>query len=388
MATRFCVGRWIRLRLLVVAACITLLIGCEGDVASSVANAYASVKGAVENRLDGKLPVADADKSKNKKKRKRTHLVELATVQSEPLHITSVYTGSLRARKVLRVHAQEEGAVSEVAFFEGESVARGARLLAIDDTLLQASLSKADAVLAESVANIKRLDGLRRKRLVGEDEFLRAQTAARVAEAERRVLTTRIGFTRINAPFDGVISQRLVEPGDVVREHQHVLTLIDPNALTLDIWAAEILVANLARGDHVRVRIDALGVSDYPGRVVRIFPELNPRTRQGRVEIGLAPVPEGARPGQFARVTFDVTTQARTVIPFGALRRDRDAEFVYRVQSDLRTERVVVRSGRRVADRVEILEGLKLGDKVVLRGFLGLSEGKQVKPVSAQSGRD
>ena len=209
-----------------------------------------------------------------------------------------------------------------------------------------------------------------------------------MAEAERRVLTTRIGFTRINAPFDGVISQRLVEPGDVVREHQHVLTLIDPNALTLDIWAAEILVANLARGDDVRVRIDALGVSDYPGRVVRIFPELNPRTRQGRVEIGLAPVPEGARPGQFARVTFDVTTQARTVIPFGALRRDRDAEFVYRVQSDLRTERVVVRSGRRVADRVEILEGLKLGDKVVLRGFLGLSEGKQVKPVSAQSGRD
>ena len=388
MATRFCVGRWIRLRLLVVAACITLLIGCEGDVASSVANAYASVKGAVENRLDGKLPVADADKSKNKKNRKRTHLVELATVQSEPLHITSVYTGSLRARKILRVHAQEEGAVSDVAFFEGESVARGARLLAIDDTLLQASLSKADAVLAESVANIKRLDGLRRKRLVGEDEFLRAQTAARVAEAERRVLTTRIGFTRINAPFDGVISQRLVEPGDVVREHQHVLTLIDPNALTLDIWAAEILVANLARGDQVRVRIDALGVSDYPGRVVRIFPELNPRTRQGRVEIGLAPVPEGARPGQFARVTFDVTTQARTVIPFGALRRDRDAEFVYRVQSDLRTERVVVRSGRRVADRVEILEGLKLGDKVVLRGFLGLSEGKQVKQVSAQSGRD
>ena len=388
MATRFCVGRWIRLRLLVVAACITLLIGCEGDVASSVANAYASVKGAVENRLDGKLPVADADKSKNKKNRKRTHLVELATVQSEPLHITSVYTGSLRARKILRVHAQEEGAVSDVAFFEGESVARGARLLAIDDTLLQASLSKADAVLAESVANIKRLDGLRRKRLVGEDEFLRAQTAARVAEAERRVLTTRIGFTRINAPFDGVISQRLVEPGDVVREHQHVLTLIDPNALTLDIWAAEILVANLARGDQVRVRIDALGVSDYPGRVVRIFPELNPRTRQGRVEIGLAPVPECARPGQFARVTFDVTTQARTVIPFGALRRDRDAEFVYRVQSDLRTERVVVRSGRRVADRVEILEGLKLGDKVVLRGFLGLSEGKQVKQVSAQSGRD
>ena len=112
MATRFCVGRWIRLRLLVVAACITLLIGCEGDVASSVANAYASVKGAVENRLDGKLPVADADKSKNKKNRKRTHLVELATVQSEPLHITSVYTGSLRARKILRVHAQEEGAVS------------------------------------------------------------------------------------------------------------------------------------------------------------------------------------------------------------------------------------------------------------------------------------
>ena len=159
------------------------------------------------------------------------------------------------------------------------------------------------------------------------------------------------------------------------------MTVIDPGSLTIDIRLAERLVASLRVGDAVRVRIDALGVDDYPGEVVRVFPELNATTRQGRVEVLLQPVPDGARPGQFARVTFDIDTFARTVVPFGAVRRDRDAEYVYVIGADNTASRVVVRSGRRVAEKVEILDGLAPGQQVVLRGFLGLTPGKKVKPV-------
>jgi multidrug efflux pump subunit AcrA (membrane-fusion protein) len=71
------------------------------------------------------------------------------------------------------------------------------------------------------------------------------------------------------------------------------------------------------------------------------------------------------------------------VIPFAGLRRDRDGEFVYRIDDDRIVHRVPVRSGQRLADRVEVLEGLGLGDLVVVKGFLGLNEGKQVKIVNA-----
>jgi len=365
--------------------CTLALSACDGNMSAAIGDAYASAREALKNRLDGKPPTADAKASKKKRKKKRVHLVELAEVKSEPLHITSVYSGSLRARKLVRIHTQEEGRISDIAYFEGDRVEAGERLFAIDDTLLRVALDKADAVLVEARANIKRLDGLRKRRLVGEDEFLRAQTAALVAGAERRLLSTRLGFATVEAPFDGVITARNVEPGDVVERHQHVMTLIDPRSLTIDIQAAERLVASLGVGDGVRVRIDALGVDDYPGEVIRVFPELNAKTRQGRVEVALQPVPDGARPGQFARVTFDIDTFARTVVPFGALRRDRDAEYVFVVAADQLATRVVVRSGRRVADKVEVLDGLAAGQQVVLRGFLGLNSGKKVKPISASA---
>ena len=87
-------------------------------------------------------------------------------------------------------------------------------------------------------------------------------------------------------------------------------------------------------------------------------------------------------------MTFDIDTFARTVIPFGALRRDRDAEYVFVVREDNVAVRAVVRSGRRIADKVEILDGLAPDQQVVLRGFLGLTAGKQVVPVTAANGKE
>jgi RND family efflux transporter MFP subunit len=158
--------------------------------------------------------------------------------------------------------------------------------------------------------------------------------------------------------------------------------------LVTDLAVSEMLLSHIAVGDTVRARIDALGDTEFPGQVLRVHPELDPRTRQGRVEIELRPVPQGARAGQFARVTFSTEALDRRVIPFAALRHDRGGEFVYRIDDDRIVHRVQVRSGQRLADRVEVLEGLGLGDLVVVKGFLGLNEGKRVKIVNVSGEGD
>ena len=96
-------------------------------------------------------------------------------------------------------------------------------------------------------------------------------------------------------------------------------------------------------------------------------------------------MPDGARPGQFARATFTVDAPARKTVPFAALRRDVTGEYVLRVNEEQRVQRVAVRSGQRVANRVEIVEGLQTSDAVVTRGFLGLEPGMQVERVSPAS---
>jgi membrane fusion protein (multidrug efflux system) len=312
----------------------------------------------------------------------REHLVELAGVSMQTLRLTSVYTGSLRHRQTVRVFNQEEGRVTRLPYYEGDAVARGGVILELDDTLLAMEVRKARALRLEAQANVRRLKRLLDKSMASEDEYLHAVTALEVAKAEEEMLETRVGYTQVTAPFDSVVTERRVEPGDIVPRHTHVLTIADPSSLVTELGVSELLIPHIAVGDQVRVRIDALGDVTHSGQVVRIHPELDPRTRQGRVEVELRPVPPQAQSGQFARVSFTTEALIHKVMPFAALRRDREGEFVFRVDESKKARRVAVRSGKRQADLVEVFEGLEHGDHVVVRGFLGLTDSKAVTPVS------
>ena len=324
-------------------------------------------------------------KTESNDKAKKTppeHLVEIIVAKHQSFSSAHERTGTLRARRTARIHNQEEGKITRVPFFEGDQIKQGEILVAMDDALLQAELTKARATYQQSNVDLKRLKELVKKRAVSEDELARAETAMEVARAEQRLLETRIGYTKISAPFDAVVSERNIEPGDVVAKHSHLLTLTDPNSLVTEVHLSELLLPHISTGDPVDVSIDALGSQVFSGRILRIHPDLDPITRQGVVEIILDPVPEGARSGQFARITLNTASMEQILIPFSALQHDRDGEFAYLLDAENKVQRKAVRSGVRVADKIVILSGLSDGEKVIVRGFLGLTTDKTVKPVN------
>lgn len=325
---------------------------------------------------------SDAANKAPPKRAAKPHLVEVDRVARETLGRKSVQTGTLRARRSLRVFSQEEGRITFLPHYEGDRVAQDAILMRLDEALLKAELSKAIATRHQAELDLKRLERLMRKKLVAEDELARAKTAVEVARAEETVLRTRLGYTVEKAPFAGVIEERLAEPGDVVSKYTHVLTLTDPGSLVTEFAVSELVLPQIKVGDAVEVRIDALGNQRFPGRILRIHPSLDVRTRQGMVEVTLTPVPAKATAGQFCRVTLSPSGTERLLIPFGALRRDQQGEFVFRLGQDTQVHRVPIRSGEKLADRVEVLEGLADGDRVVVRGFLGLRDGMKAKVVS------
>ncbi len=309
------------------------------------------------------------------------HLVVAEEVAYRPISAVHERTGTLRARRLVRIYNQEEGRITSLPFFEGDRVEEGELLLSLDDELLKAELAKAEANADQARQDFSRLSNLATRKAVSRDELSRARTQLEVAKAEQNLLQTRLGHTRIAAPFSGVISARYAEPGDVVPRHSHILTLSDPGSLVTQIHISELLLPHLKIGDLVQVRIDALGNERYPGRILRIHPELEPVTRQGIVEIILEPVPAGARAGQFARVTLESAQVERLMVPFAAIRHDKEGPFVYLLDGDQKAQRRAVRSGIRIADKIEILEGLEPGLQVITRGFLGLSTGKSVSKV-------
>ena len=320
-------------------------------------------------------------------RRKPPHLVEVAGVRTDNLGHTSTHNGTLRARRTARIFTQEAGRIMTLPFYEGDTVVQGALLATLDDALLRADLAKATALRNQAEVNLKRSDDLSKRKMASADELARARTDVAVAQAEETRLLTRLSYTTLRAPFAGVISERLAEPSDVVSANTHILTLADPQSLITELAISELVLPHLSIGDAVRVRIDALGATIFPGRISRIHPTLNPSNRNGVVEVTLEPVPAGARAGQFCRVTLQTQALGRRVIPFRALQRDRDGEFVYLVTPDGTAKRSPVRSGLRLADQVEILEGLAEDDRVIVKGFLNLRDDKQVEIVNREVNR-
>jgi membrane fusion protein (multidrug efflux system) len=320
-------------------------------------------------------------------KQERAHLVETATVVSDNLNVVRTRTGTLRARHEVKIYTQEEGRITALPVYEGDPVRKGEVLVRLDDTLIRAQLARASAMRKQAAQDLRRLQELRGKKLVSEDEFARAQTQLEVAEADEQVLKTRLGYTTIESPIAGVVSERLSEPGNIVERHQHVLTVSDPSLLVTELPVSELVLPDLSRGDVARVRIDALGDQVHEARITRIYPNLDPVTRRGTIEVEIEPVPRGAAPGQLVRVELISHAASRRVIPFSALRRDDGGEYVYILDAAGRAQRTDVVSGLRLAEKVEIREGLEDGQQVITKGFLGLVPGKMVKPVNGTASR-
>jgi len=329
----------------------------------------------------------DISKSKTEgqsppKKKPLSHLVEVSIAKRTDSDISQIRTGSLRARHEVKIYNQEEGKITSLPFFEGDSVKRGQLITTMDTSLLQAQLARVKASRNKSESELKRIKSLQKEAFLSEEQLIAVETELAIAKADETILKTRLGYGKIKAPFSGIITQRLSEVGNVAEKFSHLLTLSDPSSLITEVSISELLLNHIHPGDETLVQIDALGKQQYKGKVLRVHPTLNARTRRGIVEIEVNPVPSGAKPGQLCRVTIHTHAAKRLFIPLNALRRDSDGEFVYSINDDKKVERVAVVSGLHVNQDVEILSGLEPGQPVVIKGFLGLKPGKKVKPVN------
>lgn len=317
------------------------------------------------------------DPSANNQKPRAAHKVMTVEVQSQQVSIRKILPGTLTAQRRVQIFNQEEGLLTSLPFYEGDRVSKDALLASLDDAIISAELNKTAAVLKQAKLNLDRLKNLLPRKLASEDELAKAKTAVDIAQAELNHQQTRLSHTHILAPFDGIISERLVEPGDVVPVHSHILSLIDTSSLKARVHVSELLLPLIKINDPVSIKIDALGDALYSGRVMRSHPTIDANTRRGIIEVELSPVPEGALPGQLCRIGLNTQTAERIMIPFDAIRHDKDGAYVFRVV-DNKAIKTSIRTGVQSDQTIEVLDGIQLGDRIVSQGFFGLKHKQAV----------
>jgi len=306
------------------------------------------------------------------------HVVETtrAAIQSVQSKLTT--SGTIEAGTRVRLYNEVNGKIRYLPFHEGDAVATHTIVIGIDDEVIQAELDKATATREQANIDYQRLKKLK-KQLASDEEIARAHTAYDIAVADEKLQQTRLDKTVIKAPFEGLITERYFEPGDVVPMHSHILSMIDPESLRVKIYLSEHWIPQIRAGDPVDIQIDALADSVHDGKIKRIHPTIDASTRKGIVEIEFQPAPFGAQAGQLARVYLKTRPADKLVIPAHAIHHDSKGAYVYVINEESQANKIYVQKGVQFGETIEISSGLNANDSIVIKGFNGLRNGKKVK---------
>jgi RND family efflux transporter MFP subunit len=157
---------------------------------------------------------------------------------------------------------------------------------------------------------------------------------------------------------------------------------MDNSSLIVKIPLSELYLSKIKQGDAITYQVDALGKKIWSGNILRIYPQVNAKTRKGLIEVKLDPVPENARPGQLARITLVTAKEDVLVIPLSAIRYDQQGAYIFTLLEENKIKRQNITTGKKYPQKMEVLDGLKAGDTIVKKGLFGLRSGKKVNVIN------
>jgi RND family efflux transporter MFP subunit len=184
-----------------------------------------------------------------------------------------------------------------------------------------------------------------------------------------------MGYGEVMAPFDGVVTHKWVDVGDLASPGKPLISIEDPTALQLEADVPQSIAAHVQRGDRLAVRVDGVD-EDLFGNVTEIAPAADSVSRTLQVKVGLTEK-AGLRSGQFARLLIPTGESEFLSIPVGAIVQRGQMEIAFVVTAN-RAHLHLIKTGKRIGDGMEVLSGIQAGDTVVVESAGQLTDGQPV----------
>jgi len=300
--------------------------------------------------------------------------------------------GTVRALESSTLSSQIMGNIASIAVREGDRVKAGETVISIDAAQIAAQTERAhasvvamgqqitaaesDAALAAST--LKRFEMLEAQKSVSPQEFDEVESRSKAAsarlamvrsqEAEARAAEsaarTMQGYTRIHAPFDGVVTERKVDPGAMATPGTPLLTIEKAGALRLEVSVDESLLSFVHAGTGIPVVVDSLGSQPVNGKVTQIVPVADPGSRSFLVKIDLPTAP-GLHSGMYGHALLMRGSRDVLVIPQTAVIAHGSLKSIYVVGQNRVAELRYIAVGNLHGNELEVLSGLSAGETVI-----------------------
>ncbi|TLM68127.1 MAG: efflux RND transporter periplasmic adaptor subunit [Deltaproteobacteria bacterium] len=314
----------------------------------------------------------------------------LATFGSEALPATQLFVGTVESLDRATLTARIDGRIGSLRVKTGERVPAGALLLTIADTPTGARLIEAESTRQTAAARLQlaeqtlaRFEKLKAAEAVTPQEFDRvaseaaqARAGLAAAEAAAEQARTIAGYTRVTAPYPARVAATLVDAGTTVLPGTPLLVLDRTGGWQVRLDCPEELAGRLAAGTTLQVEVPALQRT-FPATVTEVAPAADPASRSFQVKAALPDEPQLAA-GLFARAAHAGGTADTLLIPAGAVVTRGQLTGVYVVE-DGRLHWRLLKTGRRIGDRFEVLSGLNSGETLVTAGVERAVSGARVE---------
>jgi membrane fusion protein (multidrug efflux system) len=310
------------------------------------------------------------------------------------IHRYVTLPGTLRANLQVTLHAKVAGFLKSISVDTGDTAKAGQVIAELEMPELVAERARQQSELKVARVEAERIERARKKApdLVPPQVADAAEARLETAEAGLEQYETLLGYAKIVAPFDGVVTTRYLDPGALVPaatagdnpESAAIVTLMDYSTIRIHVPVPEMEAAHIRIGQPVLVTTESLPGKVFTASVSRHSGALDERSRTLQVEADLANPDLTLRPGMFASVKIGVEHHSNAIlVPSAALVREKSAGFLFLFEEG-KARRVPVKYGFNDGSNVEILEGLPPGARVILPGKTTLANGQAVKAMEVQ----
>lgn len=293
--------------------------------------------------------------------------------------------GDVKTDQNIIIYPEFSGILSKVYAKEGEQVKKGQVLAKIDDGGLSSQLAQSETQLTLAKTTYERRKRLWDQEIGSEIQFLEAKTNYNAMKSSVDQLHAQMAKTTIRAPFSGVIDEVISDQGQVVSPGQNQLfRLVNLDKMYVTAQVPETFLGSIDKGTEVLIDLAAIG-KEYKGDIEQVSNYINPNNRSFQVRVAI-PNPNGkVKPNMIATVKLnDYTAEKALLIPQNILQENGKGEsvaYIVKKENDSigTAEKKIVKTGMSYDKKIQILEGLKEGDELIVEGARSIRDGQDVK---------
>ena len=305
-------------------------------------------------------------------------VVKVLAMEPASLAQTLQVTGSVLANEEVELRSEISGRITALNFKEGANVGKGALLVKINDADLRATLKKLRVQESLALKEERRAKLLVDQNLLSVEEYDASVNKLESVRADVEKTESDIAKTEIRAPFSGTVGLRTVSNGSTVTPTTLIARVQQMDPVKVEFTVPERHAGSVRVGSPITFKVAGLD-QEFTGKVYAIEPKIDAATRTLRLRALAANPGRVLVPGAFAKVTLELARVENALsVPTSSVIPHIDGQMVYLLKNGKAVSQNVV-PGVRSDSSVQIMEGIKPGDSVIVSGLLQLREGAPVK---------